>query len=114
MLSVKTTWAATERAVVDEIVILIIFDRGKSVVSKNVKTWKPVLKLSLQRVIAIVSIVAEIVDTLSPAETIEERLAGILRSRSCYWLVGVIRRAITGKDVSSFVSHITHVERGVV
>src|SRR5688572_31467702 len=98
----------------DEIVILIVFCLGKCVVSKNVQTRKPVLKLGLQRVIPIVSVVAEIVNTLSPAEAREERLAEILRTWSCYRLVGIVRRTITGKDVSSFVSDITHFERGIV
>src|SRR5215207_11093386 len=106
MLAIKTGWTTTKFPIVDKIIILVISGRGKGVVSKNVQTWKPVLKLCLQRVIAIVSIVAEVINTLSPAETAEERLAEILRTRSRYRLVGVIRRAITGKDVSSFVSHI--------
>src|SRR5262245_26588213 len=114
MRAVITGRATSQRTVVDEIVILIIFDRGESVVSKNVQTRKPVLKLGLQRVIPIVSVVAEIIDALSPAETVEERLAIILRTWSCHRLVRVIRRAITGEDVSSFVSHITHFERRIV
>ena len=59
----------------DKIIILVISGRGQGVVSKNVQTRKPVLKLCLQCVIAIVSVVAEIINTLSPAETTEERLA---------------------------------------
>src|SRR6476619_3420062 len=98
----------------DEIVILVVYGLGKSVVSKNIQTRKPVLKLGLQRVITIVSVVAEIIDTLSPAEACEERLAEILRTGSGYRLVGIVRRTITGKNVSSFVSNITHFERSIV
>src|SRR6185295_15049995 len=84
VLSIKTGWTTAKRAIVDEIIILVISSHGECVVSKNVQTRKPVLKLGLQRVIAIISVVAEIINTLSPAETVEERLAVILRTWSCY------------------------------
>src|SRR6185503_2936157 len=111
---IKTGWTTTQLPIVDKVVVLVIFGLGKRVMSKNVQTRKPVLKLGLQRVIAIVSVVAKIINSLRPAETIEERLAVILRTWSCHWLVGVIRRAITRKHVSSLVSHITRFDRGIV
>src|SRR6185369_3769520 len=86
MRSVKTAWPTPQLAVMDEIVILVVYSLGKSVVSKNVQTRKSVLKLGLQRVVPIVSVVAEIVDTLSPSEAREKRLAEILRTWSGYRL----------------------------
>ncbi len=114
MGSVKTAWPTSQLTVMDEIVILVVYGLGKSVVSKNVQTRKSVLKLGLQRVIPIVSVVAEIINTLSPSEAREERLAEILRTWSGYRLIRIVRGTITGKDVSSLVSHITHVERSIV
>ena len=62
----------------------------------------------------IVRVVAVIGDVLSPSEATKERSALGLRDSECAnRLVGVIGRAIASEHVSSFVTHITCLERGV-
>ena len=75
MLAVKAGWPIAKRPIMDEVVVTVVSGSRQCVVRQKDKSGETGLKLSLQRVVVVVCIVAVISDVLRPAEATKERPA---------------------------------------
>ena len=102
---------AVDRPVV---AVVEVGSRQRIVSHERIALGEALLKLRLQRLVVIVRIIAEIAETLRPAELRVEELplVGAYRAEArLSGLVKVIVRSETCEDVGAFVRHVGDFER---
>src|SRR5262249_22572368 len=104
-----------EVGVYEEIVAAIFQRALQGVVREDrIAVREPLLDLGLERVVAVVGAVAEVIDILRPAELVEEALALVARERpeaDQSRLVDVVVRAVAGEDGRPLVADVRRLQR---